>query len=150
MDRRDRRVQAPDWRPTLSGPHALFRTPNRPVFENKEMPNPDYAEGGDEPETITIQLPVPHPTKTRLVSVPLPAELVNDTNKGWQSLELPAQRHVLDYRPQPVAVSKHAGGRTQKLTAKQRAKRDARQQREVQARKTQALDADTFAKAART
>lgn len=121
----------------MSGPLSSHRTPSRPVFNDLEVDNPEFivggenldAEGNDIPEKITIQIPEPHPTKLTLVSVPLPVELVNEHNKGWHSIEIARQRHVLDNRLNTESPSKHAkGSSTGKLTSEQRRRRqrDAR------------------------
>jgi hypothetical protein len=124
----------------VSGALAQFRTPTRPLTQDIEFPNPAFEEGGDEPETIKVQMPVPHPTKTKLVSVPLPAELVNETNKGWHSVELAAQRHVLDYRLTQATPGKHAKGRAKPTNRERRVgTRDGL--RAAQARMTAAEDA---------
>jgi hypothetical protein len=117
----------------MSGALAQYRTPSRPVFNEIEIDNPEFVEGGDAPEKLTVQLPVPHPTKMQLVPIPIGWD-----NEGkpiaWHSVEVPAQKHVLDYRPQAADFGKHSKGRAPKLTNEQRRRRGTKAERLLRAR----------------
>ena len=129
----------------MSGALSTYRTPSRPVVTDMEIDNPEYEPDGEAPEKITIQVPVAHPTKTRLHRVPVLDD--NDEpvldRKGrprYKSIVVPRQRQVLDYRPEPVQVSKHAAGRVKPSEAEQRQTRP-RLRRAAQARMSAAVDA---------
>jgi hypothetical protein len=139
----------------MSGALAQYRTPSRPVFNDIEIDNPAFVEGGDQPEKITVQMPVTHPTKMQLV--PIPVEYDEDGEPvRWQSVEIAAQRHVLDYRLEQVNPGKHSKGRAPKLTNEQRRRRASRAERQLRARQAadrelheRALDALAIAEATR-
>lgn len=97
----------------MSGPHAQYRRPTRPVFEFLPVINED-----GEP-------------------------VLN--NKGMPEMEQIVTGHVLDYRPHPDRVSKHAAGRMKALPPGQRRRRDSARARLVQASKSQQLDRNALA-----
>ena len=137
----------------MSGPLSTFRTPSRPLFEDKEIPNPAFkgrTDGGEDtpgnetPEFITVQVPVMHPTKTKRLATPVMthSQVVLD-RKGRQkytTIAVAAQRHVLDYSPQRYVPGKHAAGRAKPLKGFEEWWRKT-QRRAEQARKSATEDA---------
>lgn len=128
----------------MSGAHAQHRTPNRPVFHDIEIDNPEFEEGGDQPEKIKLQLPTPHPTKMQLVPIPCSWDQDTGLPEKWKSVEVPAQLHVLDHRLNAEAPSKHAKGRAKQTNRERRVgSRDGL--RAAQSRMTAAEDAKRLA-----
>ena len=109
----------------MSGPHAQYRTPSRPLIFNG-VPVLKFDKH-DRPDMRYVLQPGGTYVKGRCVD--------------YQVLSYVATRHVLDYRPQPVVIGKHAGGRTKPANAARRAKLKSFNQRLVQLQKTMTIDA---------
>jgi hypothetical protein len=112
----------------MSGPHSQHRTPNRPLIIGgvPVLKFQRRADGTIEPVWKYYAKPGGTYVKGRCVD--------------YETGRYVATRHVLDYRPQPVVVSKHARGRTKPLSRAERASRDREYARLVQARKSLQLD----------
>ena len=65
---------------------------------------------------------------------------VNGRCVDYETGRYVATRHVLDYRPEPVRISKHAAGRTRKLDDRNKARLVRMRQRAAQASKTLSED----------
>jgi hypothetical protein len=69
---------------------------------------------------------------------------IETTKRGkplrYGSILVPAQRHVLDYRPPLTPVSKHRAGRTKPMTGEELRIRTRFNRLHVQASKTRTLD----------
>lgn len=127
----------------MSGPHAQFRTPTRPLTQEVEIDNPAFEEGGDEPEKIKTEVPVLATDKNGELKLKLTPVAYTDEETGEEKVrsELrPYIRHVLDFRFFASPPGKHAKGRAKKTNREHRV--GARDQlRAVQARKSAAEDA---------
>lgn len=109
----------------MAGPLSSFRTPNRPLF------NEDGT-------------PVFHETKRRRVAAPF---IVIDEETGEEKtvlrvVDTPAQKHVLDYRIQKEAPSKHAAGRSKKMSKSDKTTRDNRAARQFRVRQKATIAAN--------
>lgn len=123
----------------MSGALAQFRTPTRPLMQEVDIDLPAEVEDA-EAKTVKVQVPVFHETKQRLVCTP--HALDDDGNPtDYYSEFFPAPRHVLDYRPTEATPGKHAKGRADKPTNRERRVGTRDGLRAAQARMTAAEDA---------
>ena len=112
----------------MSGPHSQHRTPSRPLIIGgvPVLKFQQRADGTLEPVWKYYAKPGGTYVKGRCVD--------------YETGRYVATRHVLDYRPEPVVVSKHRAGRAKPLTRAQRA-REARYLRQLtQASKSLTID----------
>lgn len=108
----------------MSGAHSQHRTPNRPLIIGG-IAIPKVDKNGN--------------PAMRWVSKPT-GTYENGRCVEWTHTQEFVTRHVLDYRPAPVVVSKHAAGRTRKLDDRNKARLVRMRQRAAQAAKTLSED----------
>jgi hypothetical protein len=116
----------------VSGPHSAYRTPSKRLFD-------------DEGHAVFAINSRGRLKLSRVTTV------IEQTRRGkplrYGSQFVPAQRHVLDYRPPLTPVSKHRAGRTKPMTGEELRIRTRFNRLHTQASKTRTLDANALAAA---
>lgn len=114
----------------MSGPHAQFRTPSRPLTTRQKRGKK------------WVDVPV---FKTDAEGGIVTKHGVRYNHDGtFRSIQTPVIRHVLDYRSAVEHDSPHAAGRIRPLNAHARARRDRIVARLMQAQKSHTVDAARF------
>ena len=113
----------------MSGPHSQHRTPNRPLIIAgvPVLKFQQRADGTLEPVWKYYAKPG--------------GTYVNGRCVDYETGRYIATRHVLDYRPEPVVVSKHRAGRAKPLTRAQRTRASRDRARLAQDQKSATIDA---------
>lgn len=116
----------------MSGAHSAYRTPSKPLSDDDGRPVFAINSRGR--------------LKLRRVTAP-----IETTRRGkplrYGSQFVPAQRHVLDFRPPLTPVSKHRAGRTKPMTGEELRIRTRFNRLHTQASKTRTIDAKVLAAA---